>query len=85
MRRTPGDAGRTHRSIPATGKTQSKRNGERNVSKDQFTKTMQVLFQVWEGTKNADEILENACRTFGRCFGYTGENLPEFVRLCRGE
>ena len=46
---------------------------------------MAVLFQVWEGTENADEILQDVARTIGhRVFQLEGQDLNRWESECRG-
>lgn len=43
-----------------------------------------VLFQVWEGTVNADVILTDATRTIGHeLYGWDSATLDVFLSECR--
>jgi hypothetical protein len=38
-------------------------------------KTMPILLQVWHGTENAADVLEDACNTIGHAYGLDSEEL----------
>lgn len=57
------------------------------MTKEQFAEVMRDLYHVWDGTENADEILEDVCNTFATDFfkfdGYSPER-QELLRQCKG-
>jgi len=55
------------------------------TSKKEIEKSFRILFQVWEGTEGADEILRDALRTIGHsAFGLKkSQELDEFEKRCR--
>lgn len=56
------------------------------MTQEQFIETMQTLYRVWEGTENADVILEDVCNTFATDFfkfdGYSKERQA-LLRQCQ--
>ena len=56
------------------------------VSASDVQDAFRILFRVWEGTENAEQILEDAARTIGHnAFGIQAEGgaLNAFVALCQ--
>ena len=56
------------------------------MNKQTFINEMRLLFQVWDGTDNADDILTDVCNTIGHdVFKLESKDLPNFVIQCRHE
>lgn len=54
------------------------------MNERQLISAMRVLFEVWEGTPNADDILVDVANTIGsRCFGMNAAQLRELVAVCK--
>lgn len=46
----------------------------------------QDLFKIWWDTPQADEVLQDACRTIGnKLYGMDSTALDAFERRCRGK
>lgn len=56
------------------------------LTQQQFVDVMQKLYQVWNGTENADVILEDVCNTFASdVFNFDGysEERQILLRQCQ--
>ena len=53
------------------------------MSEQAFIDAMRTLFRVWQGTENADEILNDVVGTVGsRCWGMNAPQLRELRAKC---
>lgn len=55
---------------------------EAHLTRDQIVKELKSLRQVWEDTKNANEILIDVCNTFAGAMGIRGEHHDKFMEDC---
>lgn len=54
------------------------------MNERQLISAMRVLFEVWEGTPYADDILVDVANTIGsRCFGKNAPELRVLVANCK--
>jgi len=55
------------------------------TNSEKIEEAFRTLFQVWDGTEGADEVLTDALRTIAhQCFGLPAPEINKFENRCRG-
>ena len=52
------------------------------IAQTDLRKAKTVLFRVWQGTPNADMVLEDVCNTIGSQLGWDSDKRRGFIDNC---